>query len=167
MVEGQHVEQTSFLVYLVIVQARQGKGHHMYFLPIYACVQPSWPNPNQLPLPHQLCLAASMTNIPSCCQIAPLSLGFRNQTGMFRTEFYPSEHLCNITFQKFAAGVKVLYRFYSSSSGSMWVEVIIYESKIITDEPIVTYKATKLIQYKYLFTKIQEATELPYCYWNC
>lgn len=68
-------------------------------------------------------------------------------TGTFRTDFCPSEHLCHNTFlfKLLLQELKSFMHFFPPPHLTICGSKIIYEFKIIADESMVIYKATKLL----------------------
>lgn len=91
-------------------------------------------------------MAASVTNILSCCQIAGLGLGFRRCNRCLKLTFVPLRIFAISLFKILLQELKFFIDFLPPSHlAACRLKVIIYESKIIANEPMVIYKASKLL----------------------
>lgn len=86
----------------------EAHGHTVGFLSTYAHIPFSWPHPNQPILPHQL------------LTFQPLSdpRGSADLTGMFRTDFCPSEDVFKLLLQELKPFIDCLPPFHLAAYGS-------------------------------------------------
>lgn len=120
-------------------------------------------------------LESSVTSVPAYCQSQALkrNSGEPPSAPYWLLSIWASlGYHCSSQTCVMGAGVKVPYRFsflrlIVYPPVSMWLTVIIYELKIISEEMTVTHRVTKLLKHKHLFPKLQETTRLDYCDYNC
>lgn len=97
-----------------------------YILPTHLCLWTA-----QLAKPQPACRFltsyAWQSQLLTSCHVFRLQVlvwGSGDLIGMFRTDFCPSEHLCNVTL--LFKILKSFIDFSSSLSGSMWADTFIY-----------------------------------------